>query len=285
MQRKVLCWSAAIIVAATTLAIWGWRARHVEIGSAVVNGHRIEYARHGSGSPALVVIAGGFGGGDSKIPDMGSLLTQFKTTAFYYDRPGTGNSEPARDGRTPSEIIDELHTLLKAVGIPPPYILFGRSGGALYSRAYAIRYPNETAGLVLSDGSHERQWLEFRRIDAKDNPEPPPDDPHRKMPEFSGLSQVFLSGKLGITGSLPDVPMVVITSLRHGPNLTAASPEGEAIWRRLHDEIFESTTHGMHIVTNESGHSIKATEPDLETNAITWVLQVARADEKRARNK
>jgi len=211
---------------------------------------------------------------------MDSLLTQFQTTAFYYDRPGTGNSEPAKDGRTPSEIIDELHALLTTVGIPPPYILFGGSSGALYCRAYAIRYPNETAGLVLSDGSHERQWLEFQRIDPKVNPEPPPDDPQRKMPEFSGLSQVFLSGNLGVAGSLPDVPVVVITSLRHGPNLPAASPQFEAAWRRLHDEIFELTTHGMHIVTDESGHSIKATEPDLQTNAIKWVLQVARAPER-----
>jgi hypothetical protein len=67
--------------------------------------------------------------------------------------------------------------------------------------------------------------------------------------------------------------------------MAAPSPQLEAAWRRLHDEIFASTTHGMHIVTDESGHSIKATEPDLETNAINWVLQVARADEKKVRSR
>jgi pimeloyl-ACP methyl ester carboxylesterase len=49
------------------------------------------------------------------------------TRACSYDRAGTGFSDPGTRTGTSLNIVDDLHRLLKAAGIAPPYILVGHS--------------------------------------------------------------------------------------------------------------------------------------------------------------
>ena len=242
----------------------------------MIDGHSIEFARHGSGTPAVIFLHGGFGGGPG-VNSWAPWLTRVSTSTLSYSRPGHGKSEPAKDQRTLVQIVDELHTLLERVGLRPPYVLVGGSLGGLYSRAFAMKYPRDVAGLVLVDGSHERQFVVMHALDPVRNPTVLPDNPNWKVPEFAGMSPVFESGQLlGIEGKLPDVPMVVLTSLRHGSVKDPPPPEAEEAWRKLNSELFQSTTYGMHIVTAKSGHGIDHDEPELVLNAIRWVLDAAR---------
>jgi pimeloyl-ACP methyl ester carboxylesterase len=257
---------------------WFWSTRRVHVARAIVNGHQIEYAVRGTGRPAVVFVMGSYGGGSSRIDSWKPWMAQVDSTAFTYDRPGTGESAPANDQRTPVQIVDELHALLSQVGIPPPYILVGRSLGGLYSRAFAMRYPTEIAGLVLVDGSHERQWIDLHRLDPAKFPEPSPTDPNWKKPDFVGMVETWRTGRLAIDGQLPDVPMAVLTSLHHGSKENPVPAIFEEDWRKLQDEVFQSTTHGMHIVTDRSGHAIANDEPELVWQAIRWVLETARID-------
>ena len=61
-------------------------------------------------------------------------------------------------------IVEGLRALLAARGYAPPYVLVGHSVGGLFARLYASRYPDQVAGLVLVDASHEEQ--EVRRAHA-----------------------------------------------------------------------------------------------------------------------
>jgi pimeloyl-ACP methyl ester carboxylesterase len=70
-----------------------------------------------------------------------------------YDRAGFGWSEPQPGSRDANSIADQLHGLLRAAKIAPPYILAGHSIAGLYVRAYAARYAAELAGLVFVDGA------------------------------------------------------------------------------------------------------------------------------------
>jgi pimeloyl-ACP methyl ester carboxylesterase len=79
--------------------------------------------------------------------------------ACSYDRAGLGWSDRANSPRTTSTIIDELRALLTAAGISPPYILAGHSFGGMIVRAYAVKYPEDIAGLVLVDPLHPSEWL------------------------------------------------------------------------------------------------------------------------------
>ncbi len=51
--------------------------------------------------------------------------------------------------------MDDLHRLLRAAGVAPPYVLVGHSIGGMYVRAYQRRYPDEVSGLVLVDATPE----------------------------------------------------------------------------------------------------------------------------------
>jgi pimeloyl-ACP methyl ester carboxylesterase len=79
--------------------------------------------------------------------------------AITYDRAGLGWSDAMKSPRTTSTIIEELHALLEAAGIPRPYILVGHSFGGMLVRAYAARYPGDVAGLILLDPLSPAEWL------------------------------------------------------------------------------------------------------------------------------
>jgi pimeloyl-ACP methyl ester carboxylesterase len=71
-----------------------------------------------------------------------------------------GWSEAGPLPRTAGRIASELHALLQAAAISPPYLLVGHSFGGFVIRIFASRYPAETAGLVLIDPAHPEHWLD-----------------------------------------------------------------------------------------------------------------------------
>ena len=87
--------------------------------------------------------------------------------ASRYDRAWLGWSDPANSPRTTSAIVDELHALLEAAQISPPYILVGHSFGGMLVRAYAAKYPGHVAGLVLVDPLSPSEWLNASPAQAR----------------------------------------------------------------------------------------------------------------------
>lgn len=114
------------------------------------------------------------GTGDSTIileTGAGSISIRWKeiqdalsgtTRVCSYDRAGMGWSEARSEPRTPWEIADELHGLLAAAQVTPPYILVGASNGGLYVRAYANHYPQDVGGVVLVDATFEGDLAQLR---------------------------------------------------------------------------------------------------------------------------
>lgn len=82
------------------------------------------------------------------------------TTVFSFDRPGYGWSDVGKNPRTSTRIVSELHDLLQAAQLKPPYILVGHSFGGANMRLYANTYPDEVVGLILVDACHEDQSFE-----------------------------------------------------------------------------------------------------------------------------
>ena len=135
-------------------------ARHPAPGQMIdVGGHRLHLFCQGQGSPTVIMDAGL---GDSWLtwsktqPEIAK-----RTRACSYDRAGFGYSEPGPYPRDSKQIVAELHALLGAAMIPPPYLLVGHSFGGYNTRLYASTFPGEVAGLVLVDASHEDQTRLF----------------------------------------------------------------------------------------------------------------------------
>ncbi len=120
-----------------------------------IGGHRLHLVCTGQGSPVVVMDAGL---GDSWLtwsktqPEISK-----RTMTCSYDRAGFGYSERGPYPRDSRQIVAELHALLKAAEVPPPYLLVGHSFGGYNVRLFSATYPEETAGLVLVDASHEDQ--------------------------------------------------------------------------------------------------------------------------------
>ena len=108
--------------------------------------------------PAVVFDSGGNQPGYSRILVQREVAKS--TRACWYDRAGYGWSDPAPWRRSSADIADDLHKLLRAVGVPPPYVLVGHSfGGFRNVRVFAARNPGEVAGMVLVDSADEFPYV------------------------------------------------------------------------------------------------------------------------------
>ena len=76
-----------------------------------------------------------------------------------YDRAGLGWSERGSAAMDAAASAEQLHLLLAAAGVGPPYVLAGHSYGGLVVRMFADRYPAEVVGVALVDASHPDQWI------------------------------------------------------------------------------------------------------------------------------
>jgi pimeloyl-ACP methyl ester carboxylesterase len=121
-----------------------------------VGTHRLHLNCAGAGGPAVVFDAP-LGGSSVTWATVQPAVARF-TQACAYDRAGFGWSEAGPLPRTAGRIVDELRTLLRAADVPPPYVLVGHSFGGLVMRLYALRHPDEAAGLVLLDPAHPEHW-------------------------------------------------------------------------------------------------------------------------------
>lgn len=83
------------------------------------------------------------------------------TRACSYDRAGMGFSDASSRPGTSENIVDDLHTLLGAASIKPPYVLVGHSFGGINVRLFADKYRDEVAGMVLVDPGHEDQVARY----------------------------------------------------------------------------------------------------------------------------
>jgi pimeloyl-ACP methyl ester carboxylesterase len=117
----------------------------------------------GSGSPA-VVLESGFPGSSLDWVVVQPGVARFARVCSY-DRAGFGWSEEGKVPRSSQQITEDLAALLSKADVKAPYALVGHSLGGLYIRAFARKFPERVAGMVLVDSTHEDQWsFEPRRF-------------------------------------------------------------------------------------------------------------------------
>lgn len=137
-------------------------AQLVDIGG----GRRMNLYCTGKGSPTVIMDAGM---GDSTISwALVQPAVSRHVRACSFDRAGLGFSDAATRPGTPENAADDLHRLLGAAGIKPPYVLVAHSLGGLNARVFADHYPSEVVGMVMVESSHEDQFTEGWAIGAAD---------------------------------------------------------------------------------------------------------------------
>ncbi|HWE63302.1 MAG TPA: alpha/beta hydrolase [Chloroflexota bacterium] len=160
LPRSVIAPSALILCCATFGAIYQAVATRREQrlypppGDLIdIGGYRLHLLCTGGGQPTVVLDAG-LG---SFSVDWGLVAPEVAafTAVCAYDRAGYGWSDAGPRPRTSRQIAWELHSVLHLANIPAPYVLVGHSFGGFNVRVFADAYPDEVAGLVMVDASHE----------------------------------------------------------------------------------------------------------------------------------
>ena len=134
-------------------------ARKFPAPGAIVNTSRgsMHVRQMGSGNPAIVMEAG-IAASSLNWSILQPQLAEFAAT-YSYDRPGFGWSAQRRRKCRLQEMSDDLHAIVTALKITTPYVLVGHSFGAFILRAYAQRFPEELAGIILVDPLTPEEWI------------------------------------------------------------------------------------------------------------------------------
>jgi len=161
---------------------------------------------------------------------------QEDTQICSYDRAGLGYSDSPVTSRDADTVSHELHALLGAAGIEPPFVLAGHSLGGAYIRVFADNYPEEVAGLIFIDSSHPEQIERWELPDMK------PPMIMRLAPYLADVGLLSLVLKLGGPAVIPEgLPPSVVerynAMLSSGKAMRGGMAEIEAI-----DEIFSRTS-------------------------------------------
>jgi pimeloyl-ACP methyl ester carboxylesterase len=280
----------------------------------VGDGRRLYLDCRGAGGPTVVLEAGY--GNNGAIWDAGALprgvegpavlpgVADF-TRVCVYDRPGTlidfehrGRSDIAPMPRTAEDAVADLHVLLSTADgghWRGPYILVGHSIGGILVRLYASTYPDEVAGLVLVDASHEDQEARFTALMTPEEnvvfqrlQELPPEI--AADPEFEQLDFAASFAQLHqATAARPlrPMPLVVLSrgrpvSAELPPDMLAQLPPGfplaalDSETQALQADLATLLPGARHVVAAESGHYIQFEQPGVVIEAVRDVVEAVR---------
>lgn len=226
-----------------------------------VGGYRLRIDCRGHGNVSVVMEAGLCQTRDTWDKVVGDVASFARVCV--YDRAGLGESDPSKGPRTPGGVVEDLHRLLAAADVRPPYVLVGHSFGGLAVRLYAERHPERVRGLVLVDAAHEAQ---FARISELVEPQ----DRvaflgHEGGGNCERLDLLAATTELEAAGPLPAVPLVVLTAR---PPWNIAGCPIHAVNAELQRQLARLSVKGRQVIAERSNHFIQRDRPDLVTAAI-----------------
>jgi pimeloyl-ACP methyl ester carboxylesterase len=128
-----------------------------------VGDHRLHTVCSGHGTPT-VVLESAIAASSLSWTRVQPEVARFASVCAY-DRAGLAFSDAATASRTTARIIDDLHALLTRLERAESCVMVGHSFGVFVCLAYAARYPDQVAGLVLVDPPSE--WVQMDERQAR----------------------------------------------------------------------------------------------------------------------
>jgi len=206
-----------------------------------------------------------------------------ETRVVSYDRAGLGWSDPPPHTQDAYESAADLHAALVAAGIGGPYVLVGHSYGGLVVRAFADKYLDEVAGMVLADASHPDQWAHMPAsrngsVNATGN---------RMFGLLARLGLVrFLNTERALTQGLPEQPAAEMRASLALPRSWSVSGKTLALWpkksRFLVNEAQDLGDRPLVVlgVTEQPFYdevltNLQSELPALSTNSVRYVVEGA----------
>jgi pimeloyl-ACP methyl ester carboxylesterase len=239
-------------------------------GLVDVGGHRLRVERFGKGTPA-VVFETGLAQPRTTWGRVPNDVAEFAEVVIY-DRANLGDSDEVTGQRTSKRTVAELHAMLKAAGVEAPYVLVGHSFGGLNARLFASQFPDEVAGIVLVDASHEDQVKRFAEL----LPETERQNylQHEGGGNYERIDLLASAEEIRAAAALKLMPLVVV-SAKGKPD--AKTNEARA---KAHDELQLALSrllpNASQVFAENSSHFVQLDRPELVTQAIRTVIEQTR---------
>jgi pimeloyl-ACP methyl ester carboxylesterase len=203
-----------------------------------------------------------------------------------YDRAGLGQSQPGPKPRTTDGQVDDLHALLQAAGVEPPYVFVAHSSGGWNAMVYAGRYPQEVAGAVMVDVRPPAASEQFlAALPPESSAEP--DVLHQARAELidfegdptlnpEGLDLAASAVQAKAAPGFGDAPLVVLTAsdrvaITEGLPADLAASFDE-IWMDLQTGLVGLSSSGRQEIVPDATHDMPFEQPGVIVDAIRDVL-------------
>lgn len=231
------------------------------------------------------------------------------TRACWYDRAGMGWSDQGPFPNHSDSIAHDLHDLLTAAKIAPPYILVGYSMGGFHVRVFRSYYPQEVAGMVLIDPMNEDMTIHIHNHNERLRPtvqlilrtiigsglwrfmQHKPDPPRKTWSQSDWDTLVSLErlpkARLAVVQELPiwingelaragtcygNMPLTVLSAGIQDMEEDPKLDHNHTLKLQLHEQLAHSSSVGEHVVIN-SGHDIPDLAPEAVVSAVQKMLQ------------
>lgn len=279
-------------------------AENIQTLIDIGNHHQLYLRCEGKGSPT-VILESGFRN-DSDVWTVSYLGKQavFPAVAKFtqvctYDRPGTigweadkfSRSSAQTMPRTAQSVVTDLHALLQAAHVKPPFVMVGHSLGGLFVRLYASTYPKDVVGMVLVDSFSEKlrdmlskkDWSAYQYLTEQ---------PPVQLKEYKDLEQInFDAASTAMaqaqkTNPLQPMPLIIISRGKASEIPVSAEISQkilEQAWRKSQHSLTALTPHAKFIIAKQSEHYVQFFQPELVISAIHQTVEKVRLNRSERR--
>ena len=241
-------------------------------GSFDVGGYKLYMRCSGTGSPTIVYVHGSIPDpafqGHSSALSIQDIVDESNRMCVY-DRANIGLSDSVDGPLTGRTSVRDLHRLLAAAGVEPPYVLLPASFGGVIADIYAATYPDEVVAMVQLDAVVPDALEAMKRF-IPDNERLHPDDWIGTNEEIDEL-KVFDQAR-ALEGNLPSIPMTYLAS-----NEPLPDPKEDAAWRMLLREFVDRFSPGR-LIYLEAPHYMEPEIPERIARELERVIAASGAE-------
>ncbi|WP_291576785.1 alpha/beta fold hydrolase [Clostridium sp. UBA4548] len=278
MKRKNLSIILIIVILLVAVGVFGvmkhnktLQASKTVNGKIDIGGYGLNVKVEGKGKP-IVIFESGLGGGYSDWARVQPEIAKI-TRTFSYDRAGLGGSDKSKLQRTALNQVKELHGLLENCKAKGPYIIVAHSIGGLNARLFADVYPNEVAGIVFVDSSHE-DMLNIFTSKA-------PEEYEAMKAQFSSPEGTFEDllkstdqvREVRKKDALRNIPIIVLSA-----DKSAMEIQDPIIneWPKLQEDLATLSDKSKHLTIKNASHMLQNDNPQAVIDAIKEIIETVK---------